>query len=106
MSKTKFTPGPWTSGIRGVLGALRFSVAPENDFGKIVSICGDYGAEDKEESIANARLIAAAPDMYEALEAAILEYGKPGGPWNVPSSPGSWIEKARAAIAKARGEGA
>ena len=53
---------------------------------------------------ANAHLIAAAPDMYEALEMAILEYGKPGGPWNVPSSPGSWIDKAKAAIVKARGE--
>jgi hypothetical protein len=42
--------------------------------------------------------------MYEALEAAILEYGKPGGPWNVPSSPGTWIDKAKAAIVKARGE--
>lgn len=53
---------------------------------------------------ANARLYAAAPDMYEALEAAVSEYGKPGGPWNVPSEPGTWIDKARAALTKARGE--
>ena len=57
---------------------------------------------DAEQSLL--RAIANSADMYEALEAAILEYGKPGGPWNVPSSPGTWIDKAKAAIVKARGE--
>ena len=47
---------------------------------------------DNEETNANARLIAAAPDLLEALE-ALLE-----GDFNV-------AEKARAAIAKAKGEG-
>jgi hypothetical protein len=104
MSETRFTPGPWDAGVSEILGKRRFTVAPEYNHGIAVSICGDCGAEDEEESIANANLIAAAPDMYEALEAAILEYGKPGGPWNVPSSPGSWIDKAKAALVKARGE--
>ena len=47
----------------------------------------------------------AAREMYEALSEAVELYGKPGGPWNVPGDPGSWIEKAKRALQKARGEG-
>lgn len=61
-------------------------------------------AGNRHRSTANARLIAAAPELLEALEKAVADYGKEGGPWNVPSEPGSWIEMARAAIAKAKGE--
>lgn len=46
----------------------------------------------------------AAPDMLDALEYAVEQYGKPGGPWSVPSDPGGWLDRARAAIAKARGQ--
>ena len=54
----------------------------------------------REEKKANARLIAAAPELYEALEYAlkccyegdVSEY-----------EPSSWMAKARAALAKARG---
>lgn len=52
----------------------------------------------------NARLIAAAPDLLEALEYAVNVYGKPGGPWNIPADPGGWLDRARTAIAKVRGE--
>jgi len=53
---------------------------------------------------ANARLISAAPDLLDALQRAVSSYGAPGGPWNVPSEPGSWLERAQAAITKATGE--
>ena len=43
-----------------------------------------------------------ADDLAAALSDAVEKYGKPGGPWNVPSEPGSWIAKARAALAKYR----
>ncbi len=91
MSEAMFTPGPHKAE-------------------RISGTSGQYLITDGKKHLAlvpsgtNAMLYAAAPDMYEALEAAILEYGKPGGPWSVPSSPGTWIEKARAATAKARGE--
>jgi hypothetical protein len=49
-------------------------------------------------------LLAAAPDLLAALEKAVADYGNPGGPWNVPSEPGAWIEMARNAIEKARDE--
>ena len=49
-----------------------------------------------------AALWASAPLLLAALEKAIAEYGKPGGPWNVPSDPGDWLAGARHAVAKAR----
>jgi hypothetical protein len=45
----------------------------------------------------------AAGDMRAALDGAVAAYGKPGGPWNVPSDPGGWLSRARAALAKANG---
>ena len=44
-----------------------------------------------------------ARDLLAVVEEAIERYGKPGGPWNVPSDPGGWIARAQAAVAKARG---
>ena len=93
MSETMFTPGPWESG-GSIVGAGNIIIRQQ----------WECVRKSIDELQANAYLIAAAPDMYEALEAAILEYGKPGGPWNVPSSPGTWIYKAKAALEKARGE--
>ena len=94
MSETMFTPGPWTAWFCGTVRSAWLEVETTDEKTKICKLKGQ----------ANANLIAAAPDMYEALEMAILEYGKPGGPWNVPSSPGTWIDKAKAALKKARGE--
>ena len=51
----------------------------------------------------DAKLLAAAPELLAALKYAVEKYGAPGGPWNVPSDPGGWISRAKAAIAKAGG---
>ena len=51
----------------------------------------------------DAMLIEASPDLLAVVEEAIRLYGKPGGPWNVPSDPGGWMDRAQAAVAKARG---
>jgi len=48
--------------------------------------------------------IPAAADMVQVLTEAVELYGKPGGPWNVPGEPGTWIAKAKEALWKARGE--
>ncbi len=78
--KHKHTKGPWkVGGKTGFINQL--AIEP--------SIGTAYGAG--EELQANARLIAAAPDLLEALE-ALLE----GNP--------SVVAKARAAVAKAKGE--
>jgi hypothetical protein len=36
--------------------------------------------------------------MEAVLHEAVQTYGKPGGPWNVPSDPGGWIGRAKAAL--------
>ena len=38
-------------------------------------------------------------EVEGVLEKAVGDYGKPGGPWNVPSEPGTWITMARQALA-------
>jgi hypothetical protein len=96
MKHTRHTPGPWI--------AVGFWVEHPSD--KRPDICNcDPRSMDQEgrsdaEILANARLIAAAPDLLEALRGA-LEH------WPVPSSickdRPAW-EAARAAIAKATGE--
>lgn len=37
--------------------------------------------------------------LIAALEKAVADYGKPGGPWNVPREPGTWIDMAHNALA-------
>jgi len=57
----------------------------------------DIGSPDWDEAIANARLIAAAPDLLEACEVFIREADNP------PDKQQAY-ELAKAAIAKAKGE--
>lgn len=86
----RFTPGPWSADwwyciIRDLHNQPGLERGDEDCFG--------YPGWDGDNT-ANAFLIAAAPELYEALEAALAIHG--GGY--------SWGEKARAALAKARGE--
>ena len=91
-----FTPGPWET--------LKFSQHElQIDFamvkiGERVHMIG-YSDEDK----ANAQLIAAAPELLEALKYCRnkIAYMQAHGEWY---SPGRAIEMADAAIAKAGGE--
>ena len=59
-----------------------------------------------QEDFANARLIAAAPDLLEALEDALSDYDAwmKGADVTPNESLLAWTNKARAAIARARGE--
>lgn len=95
MNETKFTPGPWlfSSYKSGnsviVIDGKEFDVATVN-----------YPNRD-----ANAHLIAAAPELYEACE--ILFKITTGMMKQIPHSgfePGSPLGKCEAALAKARGE--
>lgn len=69
--------------------------------GKIARVFGREGHHDR--TVQRARLIAAAPDLLAALEKAVADYGREGGPWNVPTEPGTWIDMAKTAIRSARG---
>jgi hypothetical protein len=105
MSEVKFTPGPWEYNDPGKfqqpLG--KFSdvavYAAGNAFPwRMAEIQGPNEATE----IATARLIAAAPDLYEALESLIydarLQMANPSH--HMPLS----LVKAEAAIARARGD--
>ena len=83
------TPGPWI--------AQRNTVHVEDDEEiKAIASCWDY---DHEVNKANARFIATAPDMFNALEAVthlwdtVFEEGRPEG-----------MTQALEALAKAKGE--
>lgn len=74
MSNEKFTPGPWNVFDNGLI-----FVQPPPDSGTLViagcgtSFIGDGGEQAQwqiDRNRANAALIAAAPEMYEALEGA------------------------------------
>jgi len=118
----KHTPGPWN--FHAVMGDLTPHVARQEDrhefatarafissgekiIGEITYYTNSMSypyVDDHREFVANAHLTTAAPELLEAFEYAVSKYGQDGGPWNVPSDPGGWLDHARAAIAKAKGE--
>lgn len=94
---SKYTPGPWKAFIRGRTIAIL-----TRETQAVIAWPGfDSSSYNLKTQKANARLIAAAPDLADALKEAVNCYGKLGGPWNVPSDPGGWLERARAALRKA-----
>ena len=85
------TPGPW--GLDGNL--------IEGPDGERVACITAYSRRTPKQK-ANARLIAAAPDLLAALQALVAELDGPGKPYSSDSyAPPQFIETARAAIAKA-----
>lgn len=92
MSESKFTPGPWYVGGKYT---VRISIS-SSDW-----ICrtrdNHHGHIDIEDE-ANARLIAAAPDMYEAIKKT-LGLDASEGYWLHPDA----VKSLCAAIAKAEG---
>ena len=101
MNAPKFTPGPWRidddvsgSGVyvdndnyHGV-DAGRGYLDHETMTG--FSVCAHM-------SLADTRLIAAAPDLFESLRDLLADIAQPGEAW----AAGSTVERARAALAKA-----
>lgn len=97
MSETKHTPGPW------VVKSARSGFYVESQFDVIVESLDEYGRYGAIDDEANARLIAAAPELLEALK-SIAEF------WNRDQNEEAMIgacwhavETAEAAIAKAEG---
>lgn len=94
MTESKYTPGPWELGTRRQVLATskRGLLVAQIATGTVTSTIGSSQI-DEEEAASNARLIAAAPDLLEALKDARFSlYG------NGPGNP-----KIDAAIAKAEG---
>jgi hypothetical protein len=89
--ETEFTPGPWKIVEDRVPSSLEV-------FGGTTAICECWRRANPETETANAHLIAAAPDMYEALEKLRDRYVQ------VIGNEGIECYVANAALAKARGE--
>ena len=99
------TKGPWTVSIPGgqtALNGRRVTVTARG------SMIADLDWNSPAENMANARLIAAAPDLLAALEAifaeCVLVHRFGGESYNQPAATAA-EEAARAAIALAKGEG-
>ena len=93
----KHTPGPWNIGSSD-LPVSRMSIhckGHKDSCHSTVALMVSRGAIgiSHDEEFANARLIAAAPDLLDVLEELVAEFGVCG-----------LTEKARAAIAKATGD--
>ncbi len=117
MGETKFTPGPWEVVDRTDLGE-RFWIEVEHPEVGNVSLAAVRGGCDEADEIgddlANAHLIAAAPDLYAELDGLAKEIW---GAWtaaeaDIRSALGNTnynvvkrrLEQAQIALAKARGE--
>ena len=97
MSEIKPTPGPWEAKPTGPWdGWDGWSV--EDATGAVV--CDAHGSQLNGRREANARLIAAAPELLEALR-EIFHDVKQGA---IPNDDDEWWKKASTAIAKATGE--
>lgn len=97
MSNTKFTPGPWVykQYQKGVWG-----VGDPNTNDQIAKL--EWNKEYDSEAGANAALIAAAPELYEALGNLLLEYSAISDSGNANHK--NEIAAANRVLAKARGE--
>ena len=97
---TTHTPGPWRVGNFTTHGVGIFT----GDLQTMIADTGGYDKQDRSEVEANARLIAAAPDLLEAAQAFTRWLDTPAG--ETPASR-KMLEAAaihaRAAIAKAEG---
>ncbi len=93
MSETKWTPGPWELADKYNCTDVRAVDGP------YVADCNASAAIDWRTKEANARLIAAAPELYEALENLRKLYDTDEGCRSMPE-----YQAAIAALAKARGE--
>ena len=90
INKYKHTPGPWVASKRNQRTIVQQVL---NDSYAVAEVHAVYGNEAE----ANARLIAAAPEMLEALEAIFINH-------EVKGMSETLNNKALAAIRKAKGE--
>lgn len=97
-----FTPGPWRHGTDWPSDVIYAPSAPNAP--SVATI--DIGPGDLNECEANANLIAAAPELYEALQ-TLVSWNIKRGPFDEPlgeSEQEDEINVAVAALRKARGE--
>lgn len=89
------TPGPWAVSLTCSRGTPASVIAPKNENGFTPWVC-HMQAANIDTGNANARLIAAAPELLEALSALVINC-------DAGSATVGALTDARAAIAKATG---
>jgi hypothetical protein len=98
--ETKHTPGPWqVSGVRQRGGDWYGHPVGPDGFNIALVAYSDRKPGEHVTSLADARLIAAAPDLLEALQ-TITDCAEAG---SLGVGMDLWVKHARAAIAKAEG---
>lgn len=97
MGETKFTPAPWGLDVGCCPGDFD-KYWQVHDGHDAIACSSNCTAGNRE---ANARLIAAAPELYEALSACLNYIENTESELGISLSSG---QSARAALAKARGE--
>lgn len=106
MSAPSFTPGPWIVLGNSVGGPAIYTADKSNAIADVRTCGGVHvGGPQHPETQANARLIAAAPDLLEALESYVTTMAIAGGGDKAlfMAAIREADNKARAAIAKATG---
>jgi uncharacterized membrane protein len=70
-----YTPGPWVARIslNGRVSFIQGAPEPGNRYGEAITNSSGFAKPTTERARANARLIAAAPELYEALDAICAE---------------------------------
>jgi len=108
MSETKWTPAPWRWHWRSEDEATPGSVFAEPHEGHAYAVAMMPRYQTKEQWEADARLIAAAPDLLEACQAMLSDYESQFGMDYCECDSSVWLTcnacRARTAIAKAKGE--
>lgn len=102
--KAAHTPGPWQIEWNVAQGGEGHYITDSNDMGELSRIAAVLFHDDADgETRANARLIAAAPDLLEIARAivAVCDSGKHADMACMEGSP--LVDAARDAIAKAEG---
>jgi hypothetical protein len=94
MSEPQFTPAPWEIAGRYIKGP-----GDNGNIARAVEYVGEWRAEGE----ANLRLIAAAPELYEALT-SLRRQAKFWGTSDVDADTSAAIMASDIALAKARGE--
>lgn len=108
MPEKKHTAGPWR--YEAHLQDISWLVGPDAPLGPIgpqgTELTGIHVAAIAKDSEANARLIAAAPDLLEALEGLVEDVERTRSDfWGLPTQVrNSSVAKAEAAISKAKGD--
>jgi len=91
------TPGPWKLQLQA---GARMVISPTGYHGKPSTICYCWPVSDEYGETANARLIAAAPDLLEVLKRLVDLEDRHAGFFTLDQI----INAARAVIAKAEGK--